>query len=1174
MAANNLGTAYIKIAPQMEGIQGAITKGLQSAAKSSVAGSTALGTVVAKGMSTAMNAVTNSMDRAIARVDTLNAFPKIMKNLGFSTEESTSAIEKLSNRIEGLPTGLDEIVNYTQRLASTMGNLNKGVYNATNLAIAFNDAALAGGKGQYEANRAFEQFSQVLSRGRPSIQDWKIMMEVMPGQLKQMARYMGSNNKSLQEYAKNAKKTVDQLDGMDLYNWISENKNEKAKERLQDLTKALIDLDNNGGAGITSFKEQVGDATHTIGNALRLIPLRISKGVAAIIQAFGTQDIYNVVDKFSSSFGKIADWIIKYMVPPIKNYVIPALKTVFGAIANIFKMIGENETASNILAGVIYAFVGFKAIKSVFPIIKTAGTVVGNLASKLNIFKGAQTLGNGIGSIVASILKPLGSTEVLKGAASAALVAGGIWVFADGIAKVSSAYIDWGKVALMEVNMAAITAVIAAIGALAGTGAIVGGVATAVISGGLWLFATALADLTLKLETINWEGIYALTGHIAVISTILSSIVALEALGAVGSIADAIIGGGLLVAAAGLAKASEIADSIDVDKISRLSFAVAEASIVLGALLGLETFGAVGAICDMVISGGLLVSAIALQETQNHVSGLNAKTFQELTDCLGQVSSALAIASTWSWAGAIGAIFNDAIDGGVLVAALALEEAKKHIDGLDAGTFQKFTDCLGQISGALAIAATWSWASAISAIFNDAIAGGLLVATTALEEASKHVRKIKEEDYQKLSRVFKEISSWETGGILSSFQKMVASNELTAVAWNIKNTLDAFAQMGETPDEEKINKLKSAIENLSRIEVHGSGLFENKGGAAQELEWVISNIVSINHKMTEIVPVDMGTISSFVNALKMFSYIDDRTKDGINRLKDAHDGLGNIDWIKYILGDVPADLPTRAQYIVDALNKLAGFNAKNISFESISTAVATLLNAIKQALVNGHQLMIEAGKQLAYKVRDGIVSDLDALMQAGKNIQSAFWVAIEAKLNDEYQQGRALANHVKDGINSIINSGELQRSGANAGNGLINGLKSTYFTAYNAGRNLASKLIQGIKDRGAEGSPWKTTFQSGIFAGQGLANGLLEAKDDVVRAAEVVADATQDALGLDGRGFSVGSTNTHLSPQTALTSGMNGSGGQVIQNNEFYVDSELDVKDVSKRLGWQVATAL
>lgn len=1174
MAANNLGTAYIKIAPQMEGIQGAITKGLQSAAKSSVAGATALGTVVAKGVSTALNAVTNSMDRAISRVDTLNAFPKIMKNLGFSTEESTSAIEKLSNRIEGLPTGLDEIVNYTQRLASTMGNLNKDVYNATNLAIAFNDAALSGGKGQYEANRAFEQFSQVLSRGRPSIQDWKIMMEVMPGQLKQMARYMGSNNESLQEYAKNAKKTVDQLDGMDLYNWISENKNEKAKERLQDLTKALIDLDNNGGAGITSFKDQVGDATHTIGNALRLIPLRISKGVAAVIQAFGTQDIYDAIDKFSSSFKGVADWIVKYMVPPIKNYAIPALKAVLGAIGNLFKMIGENEVASKALAYLIDGLVAFKAVKSVVPAIKSVSNLAGGLASKLKLFKGAQSLGSGIGNIVASILKPLGSTEVLKGAASAALVAGGIWVFADGIAKVSSANIDWGKVALMEVNMAAITAVIAAIGALAGTGAIVGGVATAVISGGLWLFANALADLTPKLDRIKWASIYALSGHIAALSAILTSFVALSAIGAVGAVADAVIGGGLLVAAIALANTSQYSERIELDKIKKFSGVIAEVSVILGLISGLSIFGAIGSIANAVLSGGLLVAAIALQETQKHVEGLNSKTFQKLTDCLGQVSSALAIASTWSWAGALGAIFNDAIDGGVLVAALALEEAKKHIDGLDEGTFQKFTDCLGQISGALAIAATWSWTSTISSIFNDAIAGGLLVATAALEEASTHARKIKEEDYQKLSRVFKEISSWETGGILSSFQKMTASNELTAVAWNVKSTLDAFAQMGEAPDEEKINKLKSAIENLSRIEIHGSGLFENKGGAAQELEWIMSNIVSINHKMTEIVPVDIGTISSFVNALRMFSYIDDRTKDGINRLKDVHDSLGNIDWIKYILGDVPADLPTRAQYIVDALNKLAGFNAQNISFESISTAVATLLNAIKQALVNGHQLMIEAGKQLAYKVRDGIVSDLDALMQAGKNIQSAFWIAIEGKLNDEYYQGRALANHVKDGINSIINGGEIRRSGVNAGNGLINGLKSTYLTAYSAGRELASKLIQGIKDRGAEGSPWKTTFQSGVFAGQGLANGLLEAKDDVVRAAEVVADATQEALGLDERGFSVGSTNTRLSPQTALTSGMNGSGGQVIQNNEFYVDSELDVKDVSKRLGWQVATAL
>ncbi len=456
MAANNLGTAYIKIAPQMEGIQGASTKGLQSAAKSSVAGATALGTVVAKGMSTAMNAVTNSMDRAIARVDTLNAFPKIMKNLGFSTEESTSAIDKLSERIEGLPTGLDEIVNYTQRLASTMGNLNKDVYNATNLAIAFNDAALAGGKGQYEANRAFEQFSQVLSRGRPSMQDWKIMMEVMPGQLKQMARYMGSNNESLQDYAKNAKKTVDQLDGMDLYNWISENKNEKAKDRLQDLTKALIDLDNKGGAGITSFKDQVGDATHTIGNALRLIPLRVSKAMAEIIQEFGAGDVYDAIDKFTSKFKDIGKWIAQNIVPIIKNQVVPVLKTALGVVKSIVEYISQNQWVQNVLMGILNTMIAFKAITAVKNAITGVITpivgMVSNLGSAVTAFKSAWSAGmsfssamgnvaantTGLTSVFAGITSKVGSFVSALGPAGVAGVAG---LAAAGILGVQAAII-------------------------------------------------------------------------------------------------------------------------------------------------------------------------------------------------------------------------------------------------------------------------------------------------------------------------------------------------------------------------------------------------------------------------------------------------------------------------------------------------------------------------------------------------------------------------------------------------------------------------------------------------------------------------------------------------------------------------------------------------------------
>lgn len=420
-SANNLGTAYIRIAPQMKGIQSTITSALGGVGSKAAASFSnnftakwgkaagAIAGITASVTSKALSAVTSSIDGAIKRVDTLNAFPKIMKNLGFETKESDSALSKLSERIEGLPTTLDEIVTYTQRLASTTGNLNKGIYSATNLAIAFNDAALAGGKGQDEANRAFEQFVQVVSRGRPSMQDWKIMMEVMPGQLKQLAKYLGVNSKGMQAYAKDAGKTADQLDGLDLYEWISEKKNAFAKERLAELQKAMIDLDNKGGAGIVSFKDQVGDATHTIGNALRLVPVRITKAMADVIKAFGTGDIYSTLDNFTSSFKKAGAFVVKYIVPPIKNDIIPILKGVIGAIKNVIKWVAETEVARETLAKLLKAFIAFKVVASIISTIKAVGVALAGVGAIMikatataSTFTGVLSVGGGLGGALSA----------------------------------------------------------------------------------------------------------------------------------------------------------------------------------------------------------------------------------------------------------------------------------------------------------------------------------------------------------------------------------------------------------------------------------------------------------------------------------------------------------------------------------------------------------------------------------------------------------------------------------------------------------------------------------------------------------------------------------------------------------------------------------------------------
>lgn len=398
--ANNLGTAYIKIAPQMQGIQSTIasalgnagTTGGESFNKSFSLKAGAIAGIVSAAAQKAISAITNQLDAAITRVDTLNVFPKIMKNLGYETDESTRSIERLTQRIEGLPTTLDEIVTWTQRLASSMNSLADGEMNATDLAIAFNDAALSGGKGQAEANRAFEQYVQIIGRGRPMMQDWKIMLEVMPGQLKQMAKYLGENSASLQEYAKNAQKTVDQLDGMDLYEWISEDKNAYARERLAEFNEALVKLDKEGGAGITAFKDQVGDATHTIGTAMRLIGVRISKALATVIQAFGATDIYDAIDSFTKSFAKVGKWVAENIVPPLKNEVFPVLKEVFKVIKDVAQAILQNDTARRALLIMLETFIAFKAVA---PIINTVTSAVGFFTGAMTAAQ-AATLGIGI----------------------------------------------------------------------------------------------------------------------------------------------------------------------------------------------------------------------------------------------------------------------------------------------------------------------------------------------------------------------------------------------------------------------------------------------------------------------------------------------------------------------------------------------------------------------------------------------------------------------------------------------------------------------------------------------------------------------------------------------------------------------------------------------------------
>ena len=145
----------------------------------------ALGLV--KVASAGVDVLKGSMDSAISRFDTMNRFPKIMEQVGFSSKDSSKAISTLSDGIDGLPTKLDDVVRNTQTLAMTTGDLDK----SSKVVLGLNNAFLASGSSSEDAERGMTQFNQALSRGKFEGEEWNTMKETMGVGLKEIAKQFG-----------------------------------------------------------------------------------------------------------------------------------------------------------------------------------------------------------------------------------------------------------------------------------------------------------------------------------------------------------------------------------------------------------------------------------------------------------------------------------------------------------------------------------------------------------------------------------------------------------------------------------------------------------------------------------------------------------------------------------------------------------------------------------------------------------------------------------------------------------------------------------------------------------------------------------------------------------------------------------------------------------------------
>lgn len=424
--AYNLATAYVPIVPSMEGVgkaiekafgdasQNAGSKGGGQAGKGFASGLLAKGGIIgaAAAVTTkAMGVISNSIGSAVGRADQMNNFPKVMKNLGYSSQDAAASIKKISNALDGLPTTSSAMTGMVQQLAPLTSNLDE----ATDIALAFNNAMLAGGASTMEQENALTQYTQMLSAGKVDMQAWRSIQAAMPGQLNQVAEAMlgaGKNSNDLYEAMKNGSISFD------------------------DFNKKVMELNQNGFGKYASFTQQAKDATQGIGTAMENVKNRVAKAVQKVIEAVGVENIAGAINGFSSQFGKVGDAAAS-MVTGVKGWfgkaaqaaqpLVSIWKSDFGQLGMYLKGLAANAQAfggslldvvtnggglqnfltglNNIISPLVNWWIALTRNVSIFiGTLSDSGGVQAFLASLSELWKGLTQLGQGLSDAVTGFL--------------------------------------------------------------------------------------------------------------------------------------------------------------------------------------------------------------------------------------------------------------------------------------------------------------------------------------------------------------------------------------------------------------------------------------------------------------------------------------------------------------------------------------------------------------------------------------------------------------------------------------------------------------------------------------------------------------------------------------------------------------------------------------------------
>lgn len=381
------------------------------------------GVGITKAIGATMNVLSSSFDGAINRFDTMQSYPKVMKSLGFSIEQSQKSVAKLNQSVQGLPTNLADVVTTSKSLAAVTSNIDK----ATDTTIALNHAFLASGSSSEDASRGLQQYSQMLAKGTVDMQSWRTLQETMAPALTKVSKKLGiasGNTNKLYDALQNGTITFDQFND------------------------AMIECDTETGG----FAETALEASKGIKTSMT----NIKSAVQNLEQGF-LSAMNNMLK--SKAMGGLVDNLekIKSKIYDFRNSIMESkddgLTWDFkpGVLENVSKaMDWLADRANNAKAMVQQFYDGFMktdAVQNAITLFDKVKDAIGNVMDKLQDSKVFEQLGQDIGNIIAKVEDVTGKiadfianlkTEDVKRFASAVKLLAGAFVAIKVGSKVSS----------------------------------------------------------------------------------------------------------------------------------------------------------------------------------------------------------------------------------------------------------------------------------------------------------------------------------------------------------------------------------------------------------------------------------------------------------------------------------------------------------------------------------------------------------------------------------------------------------------------------------------------------------------------------------------------------------------------------------------------------------------